>query len=676
MTRKHFELSIPTGDGKQQSSGRKFSETDSNLIQTIKLELEVKQLKERLNATEKDLIDQRDRHCHSCTAGANQVVAAAAAVGQVAIEHHSVGIQSNLVDTKDVDEKEVQTSIDSQTKTPPRLSPTPPILSPSPTRQPQLPPLPPVDYISKSDLDAILREQREQFDSWKSIERQKFNQEIESVRKSLTETIQELEKRDRTTPPPPAQVVTIERNTEQDDNIWKRRYHELELMYENSQRQVRETIENIESAYGEKLKQFERLMDRKEETAPVSVASAPKVAPRLPHKPTEKLPIKALVDNLEKQIPVRNVSKSSVVESNESDVDEDIQQHDSPSEEDEQTESDEEIRSLEAARAKLLARINVVSPPVVAAQQGDIPAKAPKKPLNSPRRQILNTFKHRLKALGIDPKANTLPKDDLDAATEALAERRDTNKKKHKSFFITRKQLAATVDQITKGKMGEPRFAKPKVDEKTKPVPTLRLSYQASDRKSSLDLLPSRMKLASSLGERQIDQKQPAMKSNIFKAKSTSAASSSAIPALPEVTLTSDDIITVQAEIHTVTEVKATSPVLSDHAQTLERLLETPVKRVGTPPDVIASAERGLKETNESDISDILEAVPLQPKPIPKKRVLFNLNNSESTEKERYEVPTSSADKPFGPTLSSTAIEVSKVDEESDWNISSFEEEK
>lgn len=111
MARKHLEKMVG-------SAGRKHSETDSNLINTIKLELEVKQLKERLNAAEKDLMDQRsrDHRCHECS---DERMKDRERKSKP-VEGRSVGIQSNLEDAKDVNEKEVQTSIRSKSETPPR----------------------------------------------------------------------------------------------------------------------------------------------------------------------------------------------------------------------------------------------------------------------------------------------------------------------------------------------------------------------------------------------------------------------------------------------------------------------------------------------------------------------------------------------------------------------------
>ncbi|KAL1375481.1 hypothetical protein pipiens_004660 [Culex pipiens pipiens] len=584
MVRKHGVSHEPEPS---VTAGRKLSETDSNLINTIKLELEVKQLKERLNVAEKDLMDQRNRdhRCHGCEKDRPKERELPEQIKQVPIELKSIAIQSNLEDFKDVNEKEVQTSIRSKTpETPPRLSPIQ-RLTPSPV---------PLDYISKADLEAIVRDQKEQFEAWKTLEREKFNGEIEQRHVHY----------------------------EEDDRIWKQRYHELERMYENSQRQVRETVQNVEAVYEDKFKQLERRMERKE--AAVEIRREERIVLAPPEQ--------------EHQV--------------ESEIDEAIEEHGSASEEAVQTESDDEIRALEAAKARFLAKIAVEPPPEVS---HEVPQK-PERKLISPKKQIMNTFKTRLKSLGIDPKAKSLPKDDLNSAAEAMAERRDVNRKKNRGFFITRNQLLAKVDQIAKGKIGESSKHPSKSEDlpvikkkesAPQPVPKFRSSLQTPS-----EILPDRPNTL----------KTTTSNANLFKIKSVGPNSN--FLSVPEVkhANNNDEILTVQAEINALPPSLRTSPraSFSDYERHLERLLDTPIKQVGTPPDLITVESR--KEADQSDSSDLMAA-----KPVPRKRVLFNLDKQSSGAPDAL---------PIGPTLSSTVIHVSKADEESDWNISSFEDEK
>ncbi|XP_062554278.1 cilium assembly protein DZIP1L isoform X2 [Armigeres subalbatus] len=683
MARKHAEaLSSGAAVGESKSTGRKLSETDSNLINTIKLELEVKQLKERLNATEKDLLDQRGREhwCHVCLDERAKDKEKKTRL----VEYCSVAIQSNLEDTKDVNEKEVQTNVSSKADTSPRISPfarstpsptlpaLPPVLHPALLAQPCVP----LDYISKSELETIVREQNEQFESWKTAERLKFNNEIEKVRQSLTEAIKELENRDRltTTASVPQQPCVEIVSSGDDEHIWRKRYRELEEMYENSQRQVRETVHTIESAYEEKFRRIEQMM-----------ALQSKEATQALTQDSENVAVassKMSSDNFLLQVPVPKIDfKVSYPTTQTKAKDEfemnDIVSHEDIASNDDQSESDEEIRALEATKTKIFEQ-TIAAPPVV-----NLKDNVSEKPLISPKRQILNTFKTRLKQLGIDSKTKAISKEDLNAATESLAKRRDVNKKRNRGFFITRNQLLTKVDEIAKTRMGvAPKvrtFHKSndqpvikKQEKQPQPIPKLRSTFNISEKHPVIDLLPSKLKLAV---ESPIKPDQSSPASNLFKIKSVSSRHS-----VPDVKLISDDVITVQADINPIAEALSRSPVISDtiphhmseYDQHLERLLDTPTKRPSTPPDVITVAGRSDRPVmeNDSDLSDILEIVPQQPKPIPKKRVLFNLER-DSGEEVRKTEPSQ-----IGPTLSSTVIRVSRVEEDSDWNISSFDEEK
>ncbi|XP_020811198.1 zinc finger protein DZIP1L [Drosophila serrata] len=88
--RKHRVASPPSlasGQGKDKEKD-KDKDTDLHLINTIKMELEIKQLKERLNAAERNI---RERGTGSKRASPRQ-------------EQRSIGIQSNLAEAKEKDE--------------------------------------------------------------------------------------------------------------------------------------------------------------------------------------------------------------------------------------------------------------------------------------------------------------------------------------------------------------------------------------------------------------------------------------------------------------------------------------------------------------------------------------------------------------------------------------------
>lgn len=547
----------------------------------------------------------------------------------------------------------------------------------SPQPQPRVP----LDYISKSELESIVREQNDQFENWKQAERLKFNSEIEKVRQNLTDAIRELEKRDRMVAAAPVINVTAERNDD-NENIWKKRYRELEQMYENSQRQVRETVETIESAYEEKFRRIEQMVERQKE------ATANEVKPDQTKRvinDSSLLQIPVPIIDLKSSLPPALSRTTFEYKVNEVEA-----QQDSTPDETDQSESDEEIRALEAAKAKLLSRSNVSAPTMEESKEKPI-VSILEKPLVSPKKLILNTFKTRLKQLGIDTKTKAISKEDFNAATETLAERRDVSKRQNRGFFITRNQLMTKVDQVARSRLGEapkPRTLRSKtVDQPivrkretpSQPVPKLRSTFQVSENNPVIDILPSKLKLGNE--DRPTVPKPRETTSNLFKTRTGSS-----LLVAPEIKLTSDDVITVHAEINPLAETLSRSPVpsartsprpsVSDHDRHVERLLDTPIKRLSTSPDVITveSSRRAIE--NDSDLSDILEAVPLQPKPIPKKRVLFNLDRDNAGGAVQMAESTLNVTKEIGPKLSSTVIQVSKAEEDSDWNISSFDDEK
>ncbi|XP_049535102.1 cilium assembly protein DZIP1L [Anopheles darlingi] len=465
ILRKHANLRAS-----DDSTDRKSSNTDTSLINTIKLELEVKQLKERLNAAEKDLSHQRcskDHRCRSCTDEQSNG-SVAPETPKPKILRHSIGIQSNLMDEKDLNEKEVQTQIDvDQSSRNTSASPLPAVQTVPPRME---------NFISKADLQSFLEEQKQLYEIWKTSERQSIDRQIEA-------------------------------------------------------------------------------------------------------------------------------------------------------------------------------------------------------------------------AIGVDPKSKQLSGDGLNAACEALVQRRDTQKKKHKNFFVTRNQLIAKVDQMARLKMTENPSAPAteklivkkrenvarKMPKPTSPPP---LATRMTRYSPVLELLPSKQQL-------QVPTDKTATSTtdmNVFKSKS--AITTSPASARPLIKLSGDDVITVHAEITPVAaaEVSPHSPVplkrgsISTHDQHVERLLDTPIKTLSAmalstskePHPTATSLEQ-----NNSDISEILETVPFHPKPMPKKRVLFNLDRSDGL----VDAGTSS-NKPQPiiqkgkRTEQLVSSQNAKVEEDSDWNISSFDEEK
>ena len=204
---------------KHNEESKSIVDKDSNLINTIKLELEIKQLKERLNSSEKELMDNKNTpilECKKCLENSLK-------------QFFNVGIQSNF-EVKEKDEREK-------------------------------------DYIEKSDLQEILSSQLKQFEEWKITEEQKYSSEILDLRTKLDKTIELLKHKEDTSVTPMNNAekcvgtnrqILIEKMTQvarepEPENHWKLRYQELE----ENQRKISSSVYNIEKMYSEQIRKIE-----------------------------------------------------------------------------------------------------------------------------------------------------------------------------------------------------------------------------------------------------------------------------------------------------------------------------------------------------------------------------------------------------------------------------------
>lgn len=209
MTRKH----------KHNEESKSIVDKDSNLINTIKLELEIKQLKERLNNSEKELMDNRRvpvKECKKCRENSLK-------------QFINVGIQSNF-EVKEKDEKEK-------------------------------------DYIEKKELQDIMSRQLKQFEEWKITEEQKYSSEILDLRTKLNKTIELLKQKEEIVVTPMSisekcvgtnRQILIEKMTQvaaepEPENHWKLRYQELE----ENQRKISSSVVHIEKMYSEQIRKIE-----------------------------------------------------------------------------------------------------------------------------------------------------------------------------------------------------------------------------------------------------------------------------------------------------------------------------------------------------------------------------------------------------------------------------------
>ncbi|XP_050068712.1 cilium assembly protein DZIP1L [Anopheles maculipalpis] len=668
VVRKHANIVRPP----DATFDRKPSTTDTNLINTIKLELEVKQLKERLNAAEKDLQNHRTKH-HRCRVCSEDSSSAMEKPPTKVL--HSIGIQSNLTDDKDLNDKEAQT----QTNMLITLESDPLHDSKPPERMP-----PSADLISKSDLQTFLEEQKELFEIWKAGERKIFNQELAIVKQDLVDVIQSMEKSERNTPIP----VT-------EESVWKDRYQELEKMYEKSQKQAQQTIASFEGVYAQKMEEMEKLLlDSRalEHDTDQHHTRGTHFNHSVPHHPTilkvVTLPTVAIEGEsvAERTMEVVENDHSSNVNSSES----------------EQVESGKEIRPTVQQVTKLTQHTPRV---VVATPESDttkvsipISLSSQKALLISPKKQILSQFRARLKAIGVDPRSKQLFGEHLNAAYKALADRREVQKQKYNHFFVTRNQLLSKVDQLARGKVEETPQTKVTVSKMAVDQPILvRKGMHPSTSKvplnqprrklssSALELLPSKQKLLlPDMGTVQSTDSNVSSKGKISFVPGAQAGSLYK----PTIKIIDDDIITVHADVLHFPGQEETIVVpnqskrasISSYDQQVERLLHTPIKTIH--PAISTTKKLGSvldKENPPDDISGFVESVStMQTKPVPKKRVLFNLDSADNVQSAGAISPSiqQQTAEEYLRSQQSYQSQKAKVDDESDWNISSFDEDK
>ncbi|CAO1405826.1 unnamed protein product [Diamesa serratosioi] len=259
VTRKH----------KPNEESKSIVDKDSNLINTIKLELEIKQLKERLNTSEKELMDNKKMECKKCLENSLK-------------QYYNVGIQSNF-EVKEKDEREK-------------------------------------DYIEKRDLQEILSSQLKQFEEWKITEEQKYSSEILDLRTKLDKTIELLKhKEDNVMPMNIAEKcvgtnrqILIEKMTQvakepEPETHWKLRYQELE----ENQRKISSSVFNIEKMYSAQIRKIE---DSVQHLKDVKVSS-PEIVPT----PSIRQHVESRIIPELKTTLYKNVQTSSSSESSEED---------------------------------------------------------------------------------------------------------------------------------------------------------------------------------------------------------------------------------------------------------------------------------------------------------------------------------------------------------------------
>lgn len=378
---------------------------DSNLINTIKLELEIKQLKEKLNSTEKDLMETKEKPvaiatCEKCRQNAQR-------------KFQTVGIQSNF------EEKEK-------------------------------------DDIEKDAICELLSNQNKQFEEWKMkieashhLQMSELSAKLDETNKSLKKI--EAQKEIRVPSPAPRLMKIAEKcigtsrsveslpEQKSDETIWKARYAELEKMYEENQQRMVETVTSIEDAYVKKMSNIEQTVNQlKEERA----------------KATEELllqtekPEVPLSPKVIKQIHVRHQISSS----SESDTEEIIQAKPlvvHPALSVFQPELNPVDKSPEEAKKALKTfgdQKFLIRPKKGKTKIAEPSTSMPQLPMTREAAETL--FAKRLKKHGISTQSSRMNKTEFQRVHSEMVHVREENMKKNKSFYLTRKKIQSSVEKI------------------------------------------------------------------------------------------------------------------------------------------------------------------------------------------------------------------------------------
>lgn len=217
--RKH-RVGTPTATPAGGGSVSKDRDNDMQLINTIKMELEIKQLKERLNAAERNI---RERSGDSC----RQPVAASprqADQATTTIDVRNVGIQSNLSETKEKDELSYDSEVSER----------------------------------KAQLHG-LAERLSSFETWQTQLKQSNDQFIRDINQKLEDLSQALEMSKREQPKEPAEGQVISPCLDDLERILSDKVAEIGKVSNNK---LEEVVHHLEMGYKDKLEALERELKR------------------------------------------------------------------------------------------------------------------------------------------------------------------------------------------------------------------------------------------------------------------------------------------------------------------------------------------------------------------------------------------------------------------------------
>lgn len=407
---KNFESQLLL-DSHMLRKHRESKDQDSNLINTIKLELEIKQLKEKLNTAEKKLMDAKIVGCKKCHENEKRIF-------------KNIGIQINS------EEKERDDKMDEKEDPNEKLK------------------------EFNENIRQLMSEQMKQFSEYRQNDEKRHEKEISDLKNLLDKAVESLKQNEIKQPLPlPRYHIGVQASDEssatapaseqknpnlitENENLWKTRFMELEKMYEHYQSQMTQSMKDMEKTYAEKMNKLEDSMKQlKSEKSRIPVSKPAveekEIVPRVYVKKQNETSESSSEDEIVEDLKTVKVASNSSL------------QKDFPI---------EKLINVKNLPVSKISDIEKKSKKTFSAQKWlsknsqkheKIEIKGDQK-----REKAEKLFNDRMKEFDIDKHENHMNLSKADEINSKLANRREKQKRIHPRFFINRKTIKAKVDEL------------------------------------------------------------------------------------------------------------------------------------------------------------------------------------------------------------------------------------
>uniref|UniRef100_A0A1A9X468 C2H2-type domain-containing protein n=1 Tax=Glossina brevipalpis TaxID=37001 RepID=A0A1A9X468_9MUSC len=415
----------------------KERENDLNLINTIKLELEIKQLKERLNNAEREIKEKTQSNSKRSTPQSNHSLPKEIKQSK---STQSIGIQSNLAELKEKDDNNENS-------------------------------------IEHKDQILLLQEKLNDFETWKQTQKQENSEFLRDIQKKLDELAEafeinktQIEKKQQEIEQETHDIHSTGPSIEQLEDLLCKKVEDIS---KESSDKLEKMLIKLEQNYEEKLEKlqndFKRIAivnvknNNKDEHLQKKSASDIKVIQR---NENEKEPIR------EKIFITNEIKSKESISSNNSDrtfvkaapsiLKIDVSD-DSSNDEDSSTDVSESLEDENPVIKDFTGYQKPLQPekPFIAAKEKTVHhskiekvcknTKVKPRPVNrDDMKKLANT---RLKALGLDEKTKGISQSSMQRLTSDLNENRNKAMQKYPHFHTTREKIRRFVDKLCSSKM-------------------------------------------------------------------------------------------------------------------------------------------------------------------------------------------------------------------------------